>query len=95
MPGNKNMLRVEDIARIVETFDGYADVNKYAAVVDLAAVKANDCNLNITRYVDTADAEDEIDIESVITEIREIKEKATGTEAKLNSYLRELGFDDL
>lgn len=93
--GNKNKLRDEDITRIVETFDGFVDVDKYAAVVDLAAVKANDGNLNISRYVDTAELEDEIDIESVIAEIREIKDKVAETEARLNSYLRELGFDEL
>jgi len=93
--GNKNRLRDEDIARIVEAFDAYQDVEKYAAVVDLAKVKENDCNLNISRYVDTAEAEDEIDIESVIAEIREVKEKAAETEAKLNGYLRELGFEEL
>ena len=80
--GNKNRLRNEDIARIVETFDGYQDVDKYATVVDLAAVKENDCNLNISRYVDTAVAEDEIDIESVIAEIRKVKEKAATTEER-------------
>jgi type I restriction enzyme M protein len=93
--GNKNKLRDEDIARIVETFDRYADVDKYAAVVDLETVKANDCNLNISRYVDTTVAEEEIDIASVIDEIREIKEKSAETEAKLNGYLRELGFEEL
>jgi type I restriction enzyme M protein len=93
--GNKNRLRDEDIARIVTTFDGFADSEKYAAVVDLVTIKGNDCNLNISRYVDTAEAEEEIDIEGVIAEIRDIKEKASSTETKLNGYLRELGFNEL
>lgn len=93
--GNKNRMRDEDITKIVETFDAYQDVEKYAAVVDLSTVKANDCNLNISRYVDTAEAEDEIDIESIIAEIHEVKEKAAATEARLNGYLSELGFDEL
>jgi type I restriction enzyme M protein len=93
--GNKNRLREDDINHIVTTFDDYVDVDKYAVVVDLATVKTNDCNLNISRYVDTAEAEDEIDISSVIAEIREIKEKSAATEAKLNNYLCELGFDEI
>lgn len=94
--GNKNRLReVEDINLIVKTFDDFEDVDKYAKVVDLDTVKANDCNLNISRYVDTATAEEEVDISSVIAEIREIKEKAAVTEAKLNEYLSELGYDEL
>ena len=93
--GNKNRLRDEDISRIVATFDQYEDIDKYAAVVDLTTVKFNDCNLNISRYVDTAEAEDEIDIDAVIAGIREIKQKSAVTEAKLNGCLRELGFDEL
>ncbi|NCA98678.1 MAG: type I restriction-modification system subunit M [Clostridia bacterium] len=93
--GNKNKLRDEDITRIVEAFDNFVDVEKYAAVVELAAVKENDCNLNISRYVDTAEAEDEIDIAAVIAEIREIKEKAAETEARLNGYLSEIGFGEI
>jgi len=93
--GNKNKLRDEDITRIIEVYDNFDDVEKYAAVVELSTVKENDCNLNISRYVDTAEAEDEIDIESVIAEIREIKEKAFATEERLNVYLTELGFDEI
>ncbi len=93
--GNKNKLRDEDISRIVEAFDNFVDVEKYASVADLATVKENDCNLNISRYVDTAEAEDEIDIEAVIAEIREIKEKAAETEARLNGYLAKIGFGEI
>lgn len=93
--GNKNKLRDEDIARIVETFDAFGDVERYASVADLETVRKNDCNLNISRYVDTSEPEEEIDISAVIADIREIKEKAAVTEAKLNGYLRELGFDEI
>ena len=93
--GNKNRLRDEDIARVVDTFDAFANVDKYATVVDLVTVKSNECNLNISRYVDTAETEEEIDIPSVIVEIREIKEKSAATEVRLNSYLRELGLEEL
>lgn len=93
--GNKNRLREEDIVRIVEAFDGFIDIEKYAKVVALDVVKANDGNLNISRYVDTTNIVNEIDIPIVIAEIRENKEKAAITEAKLNQYLRDLGFDEL
>ena len=93
--GNKNRLREEDISLIVKTFSDFEDVEKYAKVVDLDTVKAYDCNLNISRYVDTATTEDEIDIASVLEEIREIKEKSAVTESKLNEYLSELGYDEL
>jgi type I restriction enzyme M protein len=45
--GNKNRLRDENIERIVAVFNGFEAVEKYATVVDLETIKANDCNFNI------------------------------------------------
>jgi type I restriction enzyme M protein len=91
--GNKNRLREEDVARIVTTFDDYTDIDKYARIVALEEIEKNEYNLNIARYVDKTVAENEIDIEAVLEEIRELKEKAAATEEKLNKYLLDLGFD--
>lgn len=91
--GNKNKLRDEDIEKIIQTFDEYKDVEKYASVVDLETIKENDYNLNISRYVDTTEEEEEVDIDLVLQDIRELKLKMADSEEKLNGYLEELGFD--
>lgn len=91
--GNKNNLRDEDIEKIITTFDNFENVEKYAEVVDLDTIKENDYNLNISRYVDTADEEEEIDIGLVLQDIRELKLKIVGNEDTFNGYLEELGFD--
>ncbi|RAL26745.1 type I restriction-modification system subunit M [Thermoflavimicrobium daqui] len=93
--GNKNKLRDEDIEKIVNAFDTFEDVEKYAAVVDLAMIHQNEDNLNISRYVDTTEEEEEVDIAAVIDEIREIKKKHDAMERKLNGYLKELGFGEI
>lgn len=93
--GNKNKLRDEDMDRIVKTYEEYKDVEKYASVVALNTVKENDCNLNISRYVDTTEEEEEIDIDQVLDDIRELKFKMADTEEKLNGYLEELGYDTI
>lgn len=93
--GNKNKLREEDIDKIVNVFDEYKNVEKYANVVDLETIKENDYNLNISRYVDTSEEEEEIDIELVLQDIRELKIKSADMEEKLNGYLEELGFDTI
>lgn len=93
--GNKNKLRDEDIEKLISAFDGFEDIEKYASVVALEIIKGNDDNLNISRYVDTTEEEEEVDIASVINEIREISIKEKETQDKLNSYLKELGFDML
>lgn len=93
--GNKNKLRDEDIEKIVKAFDEYKDVEKYASVVDLKTIEENDCNLNISRYVDTTEEEEEVDIPLVLQDIRELKMKMADSEEKLNGYLEELGFDNI
>ncbi len=91
--GNKNKLRDADIEKIIETFDNFEPVEKYAEVVHLKTIEENDYNLNISRYVDTSAEEIEIDIDLVLQDIRELKMKIVENEEKLNGYLEELGFD--
>ena len=45
--------------------------SKYARVVDLAEIEKNDWNLNISRYVDTAEAEAKVDVASAVAKLRE------------------------
>ena len=46
-------------------------MDKYARVVDLAEIEKNDWNLNISRYVDTAEAEQKVDVASAVAKLRE------------------------
>lgn len=93
--GNKNKLREEDIDKLNSAFDAFEDIEKYASVVTLEAIKENDDNLNISRYVDTTEEEEEVDIAGVIEEIRKLSVKEKETKDKLNEYLKELGFETL
>ena len=93
--GNKNKLRDEDIEKVVKTFDNFETVEKYAEVIELKTIEENDYNLNISRYVDTSEEEEEIDIDLVLQDIRELKFKIANNEEKLNGYLEELGFDGI
>lgn len=93
--GNKNKLREEDIDKLINAFDAFEDMEKYTSVVTLETIKENDDNLNISRYVDTTEEEEEVDIAGVIEEIRELSVKEKKTQEKLNSYLKELGFETL
>ncbi|MBK7313088.1 N-6 DNA methylase [Candidatus Aalborgicola defluviihabitans] len=61
--GNKNRLREQDLHRIVDTFTRQDRSNpKYARLVPLAEIEANDFNLNLPRYIDSAQPEDLQDI---------------------------------
>lgn len=60
--GNKNRLRAQDIHKIVDTFTRQLETPKYARMVPLAEVQANDFNLNLPRYIDSTEPEDLQDI---------------------------------
>ena len=63
--GNKNRLREQDIHRIVDTFTRQADTPHYARMVPFAEIAdpKNDFNLNLPRYIDSAEPEDLQDID--------------------------------
>ena len=94
----KNILRDEDIARIVETYKAYrngenAEIDKYSHVASLDEIKKNEYNLNIPRYVDTFEEEEIIDINQVNAEIAELKVQIAEVEADMAKYLKELGLN--
>ena len=60
-------------------------------VVGMTEIKENDYNLNISRYIDTNEAEEEIDLKAVIENIGLLEEKEKSIDEKLNKYLKELG----
>ena len=89
----QNRLRDEDVKRIAAAFHAWNDVPKYARVVDLAEIEKNDFSLNISRYVETAEATEKVDVAAAIAKLREAEGKRAEADARLNAFLRELGFD--
>ena len=89
---NQNKLRAQDIEKIVDTFRKKKTVEKYAYLATYAEIEENEFNLNIPRYVDTFEEEEEIDIATVQEEIDEIEGRLRETQAKMSGYLKELGF---
>lgn len=60
--GKNNKLRASDIRRIVDTVISRRDVPRYARKVSREEIRANDYNLNIPRYVDSAEPAESWDI---------------------------------
>lgn len=94
-PGkNQNLLTDDHIAKIVETYRNNTSVDKYAYVASLEEIKENDYNLNIPRYVDTFEEEEEIDLMAVRAEREQLKAQLSRLEDEMQGYLAELGFSD-
>ena len=90
---NQNRLRDRDIERISGTFHAWTDVEKYARVAPLAEIEQNDWNLNISRYVDTSEEEERIDVAEAVRKLRELERERAEAEATMNRYLAELGHE--
>lgn len=88
---NQNMLREEHIDKIVETYRNRTTIEKYSHLATLKEVAENDYNLNIPRYVDTFEAEEEIDIQSVMQEIKSLEAKRAELDKEIDVYFKELG----
>jgi type I restriction enzyme M protein len=89
---NQNQLSEDNVAKIVEAYQDRKDKNKYAHLATLQEIKENDYNLNIPRYVDTFEEEQEIDLSAVLAERNRLKAELAQIEAEMGRYLKELGY---
>ena len=89
---NQNQLSEENIEKIVKTYRDGDNVEKYAYLASLKEIQDNDYNLNIPRYVDTFEEEDEIDIRAVHAEREQLKVELAKLETEMAGYLKELGY---
>ena len=67
------------------------EIEKYSHRALLKEVADNDYNLNIPRYVDTFEEEEEIDIAAVMSEIKQLEAKRAGLDKEIDVYFKELG----
>lgn len=89
---NQNQLEEDHIKKIVETYRKRETVEKYAYLATTEELAENDFNLNIPRYVDTFEEEEEIDLVAVRAERLKLKANLAALEKAMDGHLEELGF---
>ncbi len=87
----QNILRDEHIDLIIETYCNRSVTEKYSYNATLQEIAENDYNLNIPRYVDTFEEEEEIDIQAVMLEIKQLEAKRAELDIEIDVYFKELG----
>ncbi|MDD5374721.1 type I restriction-modification system subunit M [Acidithiobacillus sp.] len=87
----QNQLSKEHIKRIVDTYQFRKEEPRYARRVDMAEIEKNEFNLNISRYISTAVAEEEIDLAATHARLVDIERAIQIATAKHNAFLKELG----
>ena len=87
----QNFLEDAHIEKILDTVEKRQDIEKFCRAVQPDEIEENDYNLNITRYVDTFEEEEEVDIEANLRELAEVDAELVKLEAEMAKHLKALG----
>src|SRR4051812_39634401 len=87
----QNRLEDEDIARIIGTYQKRNQQERYSRRVAMKEIVDNNYNLNISRYISTAEAEAEIELAATHSELVKIEREILKATATHNAFLKELG----
>jgi type I restriction enzyme M protein len=87
----RNSLSEEHFSKILSIANGRENVRGYSYRAAIQEIAENGFNLNVARYVDTFEAEDEIDLVAVQQEIERLESELTELRAKMRQSLKELG----
>ena len=91
----QNNLLDQNIQKIIDTYQYRKEEDRYSRRVGMAEIEKNDFNLNISRYVSTAEAEKQIDLGLVHTKIETMEKTIREATTKHNAFLEELGLPPL
>lgn len=86
----KNTMSDEHINKIIDVYKNRKEIEKFSRLVSLKEIEENDFKLNITRYIDTFEEEEEIDINLVNQQIKEIDQELIKVEKEIQDMISEL-----
>ena len=86
-------MRPEHITKIVQTYETRKVEEKYSAIATIERIKENDWNLNIPRYVDSFEAEEEIDLAALSAQLIDLDKESVGIDREIGVFCKELGIE--
>ena len=86
----QNQLSDDHIAKILDTYQHRKEEPRYSRRVEMAEIQKNDFNLNISRYISTAVAEEEINLQTLNAELVALDQKIREARDLHNAFLEEL-----
>jgi type I restriction enzyme M protein len=89
----QNKLLEEHVAKIVDAYKFRKEIDKYSRRVAMDVIAENEYNLNISRYISTAEPEVPEDLQAIKLELGQINNKILTTEEIHRNYLKELGLN--
>lgn len=89
----QNVMNEEHINKVLEFYSDRKTVEKQTYLASYEDIKANDFNLNIPRYVDTSEEEEEIDLKALTERIKETNQSIKECNETMISMLGDLTFN--
>jgi len=91
---NQNTLSEANVTRLATAFHAFQNEERFARVVEHAEIETNDWNLNLARYVETAEDEAVIDVAAEVKQLKQLLGQRDEAETKMLQFLSELGYNE-
>lgn len=85
-----NELDGEAVHEIAKNYKNRIEKAKISRLVSIEEIQANQYNLNIPRYIDTTEPEEQVDIRKLTAQMQETDEEIRKTERELAGMMRQL-----
>jgi type I restriction enzyme M protein len=90
---NQNKLTDDNIKKLTQGYLEYKDQEKFSRAVSKQEIVENDYNLNIARYIKTAEDEEQVDVSAEVATLKELIESRNAAEERMMGFMKELGYD--
>lgn len=90
----QNSMTDEHIDAIINLYMNRENVEKESFLASFEDIEKNDFNLNIPRYVDTFEKEEEVDLNALLTDMKKTDEELEKTQQEFLSLLKDLTSPD-
>ena len=90
----QNSMTEADIDAVIALYNQRESVDKEAYLATFEDIEKNDFNLNIPRYVDNFEKEEEVDLNALLDEMKDTDKQIAEVQGQFVSMLRELTSED-
>ena len=90
----QNAMTDDHIDEVLELYSNRETVEKEAFLASFEDIEKNDFNLNIPRYVDTFEKEEDVDLNELLTDMKKTDEELEQVQGEFLSLLKDLNSND-
>jgi type I restriction enzyme M protein len=89
---NHEFYGIQQCLALDSAFTKYNNITGYSHIADFEEIRENEFNLNVPRYVDVSEKDEEIDIQQTIDELKKLEIERNNIGIQVKSDMKELGF---